>query len=139
MSSTSTNLTFADIQDVLDAILAKSTYAQNNPPISQHPPRPHLVFWRQTGNYAQDYDRFTTGPVPSVGLPIMNTAAGQELSSNFLVILTDPNGVEGIEQMPAGGPFITDAGYSTTVGGKNMTGQEIIDTIQSWLTNGFPQ
>jgi|SRR5882724_1284056 len=141
MTKTSTKFTYADIQNILDAVLANSTYAQQNPPISQNPPQPHLVFWRQTGNYANDYNLFTTGPVPNVGLPIMNTAPGQELQSNFYVILTNPNGLQqqGIPQMPDGGPYITDAGYSITVGGNNMSGQQIINALQSWLTNGFPQ
>lgn len=90
-------------------------------------PQPHGVFWRQTGNYDQDCTRFTTGNVPNVGIPIMNATAGQELTSNFYVILTNPNGVQGIPQMPGGhgGPYITDAGYQVTVNGTAMTGQQI--------------
>ena len=133
MAIATPNPTFADIQNMLDAIAA----AGSNP-ISNSP---HAVFWRQTGNYAQDYTAFTTGDVPNVGLPIMNTAAGQELTSNFFVILTDPNGLQsqGIEQMPGGGPYITDSGYTVTVNGNQMTGQQIIAAMKSWLTNGFPQ
>ena len=131
MATATPNPTFADIQNMLDAIAA----AGNNP-ISNSP---HSTFWRQTGNYAQDYTLFTTGSVPNVGLPIMNTASGQELTSNFFVILTDPNGVQGIEQMPGGGPYITDSGYAVTVNGTKMSGQQIIDAMKFWLTNGFPQ
>jgi hypothetical protein len=133
MANPTPNLTFADIQNMLDAIAA----AGNNP-ISNSP---HATFWRQTGVYAQDYTAFTTGSVPNVGLPIMNTASGQELTSNFFVILTNPNGLQsqGIEQMPGGGPYITDSGYTAIVNGNKMTGQEIIAAMTSWLTNGFPQ
>ena len=94
-------VTFADVQDILDAILGHSTWAQGqSPPLN---PQPHLTFWRQTGDYDQDYTLFTTGDVPNVGSPIMNTTKDQEKTSNFYVILTNPNGLqdEGIPQMPA--------------------------------------
>jgi hypothetical protein len=132
---------FSDIQNMLDAILAKSTWAQGmQPPLN---PQPHGTFWRQTGSYDQDYTLFTTGNVPNVGIPIMNTTAGQELQSNFYVILTNTNGLEneGIPQMPggAGGPFITDPGYQVEVNGTAMTGQQIQQAISDWLTGGFPK
>jgi hypothetical protein len=134
-------ITFADVQDMLDAILAKSTWAQGQmPPLD---PPPHGAFWRQTGNYDQDYTAFTTGDVPNIGIPIMNTTPGQELQSNFFVILTNTSGLpnEGIPQMPGGpgGPFITDSGYQVNVKGKTMTGQQIQDALAGWLTGGFPK
>ena len=132
---------FSDVQNILDAVLAKSTWAQGlTPPLN---PQPHGAFWRQTGDYGQDYTLFTTGNVPNVGIPIMNTAAGQELQSNFYVILTNPNGLEseGIPQMPAGqgGPYITDKGYQVEVNGTKMTGQQIQQALSDWLTGGFPK
>lgn len=131
MATTTSNPTFADIQNMLDAIAAKGTNSINN--------SPHGSFWR-SGDNAKDYTLFTTGDVPNVGLPIMNTTPGQELTSNFFVILTDPNGLEsqGIEQMPGGGPYITDSKYTVTVNGNTMTGQQIIDAMKYWLTNGYP-
>ncbi len=130
---------FSDVQNMLDAILANSTWAQGQPPPLQ--PTPHGAFWRQTGNYDQDYTLFTTGAVPNVGIPIMNTAAGQELTSNFYVILTDPNGLagQGIEQMPAGGPYITAPGYQVMVNGRKMSGQDIQQALAGWLTGGHPK
>lgn len=130
---------FSDVQNMLDAILANSTWAQGQPPPLQPPP--HGAFWRQTGNYDQDYTLFTTGAVPNVGIPIMNTAAGQELTSNFYVILTDPNGLagQGIEQMPAGGPYITAPGYQVMVNGRKMSGQDIQQALAGWLTGGHPK
>jgi hypothetical protein len=134
-------ITFADVQDMLDAVLAKSTWAQGEmPPLN---PQPHGAFWRQTGNYDQDYTAFTTGDVPNIGIPIMNTTPGQELQSNFFVILTNPNGLpnDGIPQMPGGpgGPFITDSGYQVDVKGTTMTGQQIQNALAGWLTGGFPK
>lgn len=132
---------FSDVQNMLDAILAKSKWAQGK--TTPLRPQPHLVFWRQTGDYDKDYKLFTTGDVPNVGIPIMNTTAGQELTSNFYVILTNKNGLEdqGIEQMPAGdsGPYITDPGYQVNVNGTMMTGQQIQEALAQWLMNGFPK
>jgi len=132
---------FSDVQNMLDAVLAKSAWASGQtPPLN---PPTHGAFWRQTGNYDQDYTLFTTGNVPNVGLPIMNTTAGQELQSNFYVILINPNGLvnAGIQQMPGGpgGPYITDAGYQVVVNGTTMTGQQIQQALSDWLTGGFPK
>src|SRR5262249_30075917 len=122
-------------------ILAKSKWAQGQ--TSPLGPSPHSAFWRQTGNYDKDYDLFTTGDVPNVGIPIMNKAPGQELTSNFYVILTDSNGLAavGIGQMPGGpgGPYITDPGYQASVNGVMLTGQQIKDALAQWLTGGFPK
>lgn len=132
---------YSDVQKMLDAVLANSTWAQGKtPPLA---PQPHLVFWRQTGDYDQDHTLFTTGDVPNVGIPIMNTTPGKELTSNFYMILTNPAGLpdQGISQMPGGpgGPFITDSGYQVTVGGTMMSGQQIQDALAQWLTHGFPK
>jgi hypothetical protein len=124
---------------MLDAILGKSHFGQENPSAQ---PAPHRSFWRQTNQYEEDYHRFTTGAVPGVDIPIMNTAAGEELTSNFYVVLTNPDGLadEGIDQMPAGGPFITEPGYEVTLAdGREMTGLEIQESLARWLTTGFPK
>jgi hypothetical protein len=132
---------FSDVQKILDAILAKSQWAQGVPP-PLNPPT-HGAFWRQTGNYDNDYTAFTTGNVPNIGVPIMNRTAGQELTSNFLKVLVYPNGLpdQGIAQMPGGpgGPYITDANYQVTVNGNPMTGAQIVFAFVSWLSNGFPK
>jgi hypothetical protein len=85
---------------------------------------------------------FTTGNVPGVGIPIMNITPGQELNSNFFVVLTNPNGLSSprsIPQMPLGGPYITDQGYQVAVNGATMTGSDISDTLAFWLTHSFPR
>jgi len=137
------NPKFSDIQLLLDAVLVHSNYGSTaaHMPISAHPPRPHGIFWRQTGDYEHDYAAFTTGKVPNVGIPIMNTAVGQELKSNFYLVLTDPNGLvnEGIDQMPENGPFITDVGYLVQIDGRDITGVQIMSSLKIWLTNGFPK
>lgn len=132
---------YSDVQNMLDAVLAKSKWAQGQtPPLD---PQPHSVFWRQTGNYDKDYTLFTTGDVPNVGIPIMNRAKGKELTSNFYVILTNSKGLpdQGIPQMPGGpgGPYITDSGYQVKVKGTMMTGKQIQEALAQWLTNGFPK
>src|SRR5580704_7376322 len=95
---------FYDIQLILDAIANRSGNIQGSP---------HRVFWRQTGNYDSDYISFTTGNVPNVGLPIIDSSNPK--NSNFFVILTSPDGLQGIPQMPESGPFITDLGYRATL------------------------
>ena len=98
-------------------------------PIAQSP---HGVWWNIS------YQDFTTGQVPNVGIPIMDTH--NPLQSAFYVILTDKNGFQGIPQMPEGGPFITDAGYTTKLAdGTEITGTEIAANMKSWLENRFPE
>jgi hypothetical protein len=115
-----------------DQILRRSGHPRRGPkqerlgsePATPLDPQPHGAFWRRTGDYDLDYTEFTSGNVPKVGLPIVKKAPGEELQSIFYVILTDPNGLpnEGMPQMPAGGPYITDAGYQVDVNGVTMTG-----------------
>jgi hypothetical protein len=128
-----TTITYADIQSYLDAIMAK-----DNNPIGGSP---HQVWWHNPNTAAGGplaYADFTTGMVPGIGVPIMDTA--NPASSAFYVILTDPNGYQGMPQMPFGGPYITDADYTATLGsGKTITGQDIQANMLSWLTNGFPE
>jgi hypothetical protein len=114
---------YTDVQDYLDAIAAKASH-----PIDASP---HGAFWRV------DYRTFTTGQVPAVGVPIMDRA--NPLQSAFFVILTDPNGFQGYPQMPDGGPYVTDTGYSAVLAsGRAITGQQIIADLRDWLTHGFP-
>jgi hypothetical protein len=126
--------TFADIQDILDAIAAADT----SNPLSQAPHNTNSgsPFWRETGDANSDYKTFTLGTVPGFGDPIMDPQ--DPLQSLFYQMLmgTGP-GAGG--QMPLGGPYITDAGYSVSVAGNTMSGQDIQTTLQTWLNNGFPQ
>jgi len=119
-----TQIRYADITGYLTAIMKN-----DNVPIDQSP---HGEWWLIS------YQEFTTGQVPNVGIPIMDTT--NPLQSAFYVILTDPNGFQGIPQMPEQGPFITDPGYTATLAdGTKITGAQIAANIKSWLENGFPQ
>jgi len=114
---------FKDVQAYLDAIAAKNGGIAASP---------HGAFWQTV------YTTFTTGQVPNVGVPIMDTA--HPLQSPFFVILTDPNGFQGIPQMPAGGPFITDRGYQVALAdGTMISGKDIIANLTDWLSHGYPQ
>jgi hypothetical protein len=123
---------FADIQNILDAIAAADT----SNPISNAPHNEDNgnTFWRATGNAAADYKEFTTGTVPNFGDPIMDQQ--NPMNSLFYTMLmgTGPG-----SQMPLGGPYITDSGYSVVVNGNTMSGQDIQTTLQTWLKGGFPQ
>ncbi len=124
--------TFADIQNILDAIAAADT---SNPlPDAPHNTNSGSPFWRETGDYDSDYTTFTTGTVPNFGDPIMD--GSDPMSSLFYLMLmgTGPG-----PQMPLGGPYITDSGYSVTVDGNAMSGEDIQTTLQTWLKNGFPK
>lgn len=121
----STILKFSDIQNYLDAILAKTGVGN---------PTPHGVFWRKTGNYNDDYKYFTTSAVPKVNVPILDQQT--PLNSNFYQALVNDNFAYG--QMPAGGPYITDPGYTVTIGSVTLTGGQIKNNIAEWLTNNFP-
>jgi len=120
----STQIRYADITGYLTAIMKN-----DNASIDQSP---HGEWWLIS------YTQFTTGQVPNVGIPIMDT--NNPLQSAFYVILTDPNGFQGIPQMPEQGPFITDASYTATLAdGTKITGAQIAANMKSWLENGFPQ
>jgi hypothetical protein len=120
-----TSIRFSDIKNYLSAIAAKATN-----PIDDSP---HGAFWVD-----MDYATFTTGSVPNVGIQIMDTQ--NPLQSPILLVLTADNAVPGIPQMPEGGPYVTDAGYTVTLpNGTTITGQQILDNMREWLSNGFPQ
>jgi hypothetical protein len=130
-----TDITFSDIKIYLDAILNKTGLVGN----------PHQSFWNIP------YIDFVTGNIPHVKcngnpIPIINrtidpvTGKPDPLKSPFYLILIDPNGFCEKPQMPAGGPFITEANYQITLpDGNVLTGQQIQDNIKSWLSNGFPE
>ena len=131
MASTTTPK-FADIQNMLDAIAANDT--QNPLSNAPHNTDSGAPFWRQTGDPNSDYKAFTTGGVPNFGDPIMDTSSPLQSLFYQMLMGTGPG-----SQMPLGGPYITDTGYTANVNGNTMTGQEIIAAIQAWLNNGFPQ
>ena len=128
-----TTIVYADIQNYLNAI-AKQPPANN--PISGSP---HGAWWLNPDGSPLKYTDFLSGQIPNVGsVNIMDS--GTPLQSAFYVILTNTNGCQGFPQMPGGGPFITDAGYTVTLSdGTKITGATIQANMESWLTNKFPE
>ncbi len=115
---------YADITGYLTAIMKN-----DNAPIDASP---HGQWWLIS------YHDFTTGPVPNVGIQVMDTT--NPLQSAFFVILTDPNGFNGIPQMPVQGPFITDPDYLAILAdGTKISGAQIAANMKSWLENGYPE
>jgi hypothetical protein len=120
-------MTYAKVQAYLDAIANKANLSVDD--------APHGAFWRVS------YQQFVAGIVPGVqckgaDIPLINT--GTPLDTAFRVILAGDFCNKG--QMPDGGPFVTDNGYSITLGdGTQVTGQQILDDIDSWLRNGYPE
>jgi hypothetical protein len=126
-----TTIRYADILNYLTAIANKA----NNPIDGS----PHGTWWS-----GLSYNDFKTGQVTNLGIPIMDSS--NPLQSNFYVILTNPNGCQGFNQMPGGGPtppagpFITDANYTVTLpDNTTISGAQIAANMQSWLSNGFPE
>jgi hypothetical protein len=60
-------------------------------------------------------------------------------NSPLYVILTNATGFCGKPQMPAGGPYITDAGYTLTLSDNSVvTGAQVAQDIHDWLSAGAP-
>jgi hypothetical protein len=122
-----TTIRYADILNYLTAIANKA-----NQPIGE---APHLAWWQNLS-----YNDFKTGQIPNVdSVNIMDSS--NPLQSAFYVILTNTDGYQGYNQMPDGGPYITDTNppYSVTIDGKTISGAQIAANIESWLSNGFPE
>ena len=131
-----TTITFAKVQDYLDALLSTANGNIGN--------SPHDAFWR-----TMTYVEFTTGNVPFTGChgqpikiidPTDNgiTDPNLQLKSPFYLVLLPPSFCSK-NQMPSGGAFATDPGYTATLpDGTVITGQKILDNIREWLVNGFP-
>ena len=125
-----TTITYANILSYLDAIASKA-----NNPVSD---APHGVWWS-----GLSYQDFLSANV--LGQNVIDTTT--PLQSAFYVILTNPNGSQGISQMPGAesppppaGPFITDANYTATLAdGTTISGAQIQANIESWLANGYPE
>ena len=129
-----TTMTFARVKMYLDAI------ADNPADSGDINASPHGRFWNVP------YAQFISSTVPGGSrvhcnnnpIPIIDQANPSQ--TPFFLILTDPAGFCGISQMPAGGPFITDAGYQVTLSdGTNVTGAQIQTDLLDWLSNGFPE
>jgi hypothetical protein len=119
---------FPTVQVYLNAVADKAANAIDD--------SPHVRFWNIP------YDQFINGIVPGVkckGNPVPIIDKTDPLNSPFFVILTNANGWCRKRQMPGGGPFITDPGYSVTLAeGTSVTGQKIQDDLADWLAHGFP-
>jgi hypothetical protein len=121
-----TTIHYADILNYLTAIANKA-----NNPIGDSP---HGAWWS-----GLSYNDFLTGQIPNVdSVNIMDS--NTPLQSAFYLILTNTDGFQGFNQMPDGGPYITDAGYTSTLpDNTTISGQQIQANIESWLNNNFPE
>ncbi len=125
-------ITFARLQEYLDLIVKQEggniLFA------------PHRRFWA-------DHQTLTTQPIPAPkcqGQPILpikyldpeRTKVDADNSPMFL-ILTELKGFCQREQMPPGGPFITDTDYSLTLSdGTVVPGAQVKQDIHDWLAAG---
>jgi hypothetical protein len=112
---------------------------------------PHGYWWHVNQDINQAplaYNDFVTGTVFGVTgssgnpIPIIGTDSKQTdpLQSEFYILLSTPNGSGGFPQMPKGGPFITDAGFSVTLSDNaTVTGAQIMTNLEEWLGHGYPE
>jgi len=128
---------YADIIAYLDAIANNA----NNDVGSA----PHGYWWHVNQDINQAplaYNDFVTGTVFGIGVPIIGTDSKQSnpLQSAFYLVLSTKGGAGGFPQMPRGGPYITDAGFSVQLAnGDTITGAQIMTNMNAWLGNGYPQ
>jgi len=124
---------YADITNYLDAIANNANGDVGS--------APHQYWWHVNADINQPplpYDDFVSGEVFGIGVPIIDKS--NPLSSVFYVLLTTPAGAEGYPQMPKGGPFITDSGFSVQLpDGTTVTGSEIQANMAEWLGSGYPE
>jgi hypothetical protein len=130
--------TFADVKAILNAIADNANNDVDGGGC------PHKRFWNV------DYATFTTGEVPNIRIhgvtyhvPIVNSAT--PLQSAFYKVLlaplpvTDGNNSATVNQMPDGGPLITEATYSVRVNGVDKTGAQIQSDLEAWLSGGMSE
>lgn len=99
---------------------------------------PHKAFWLGT------YEQFVAGTVPHVtyrgSQPIPLVWKEAPLLSPLFMILVEPTGWGGKNQMPDGGPFITQDDLSITLDdGAIVTGKQVRDDLETWFRSGFPK
>src|ERR1043166_8771792 len=102
---------------------------------------PHKTWWRQGHIPSGDplsYEDFVSGTVYGVNVPIIDQT--DPTKSKFYVLLTTSGGADGYNQMPWRGPYITDQGYEVQLSnGDVITGSQIMENIEGWLSGGYPQ
>jgi hypothetical protein len=131
---------YADIIMYLDAIADNANGTVGS--------APHGYWWhvnpQDETSAPLAYNDFITGTVYGVTdsngnpIPIINQA--NPLQSEFYLLLTTTGGRDGFPQMPKGGPFITASNFSVTLSnGVTISGAQIMQNLQGWLGNGYPQ
>jgi hypothetical protein len=120
-------ITFVKVQEYFNKIAEKAHLDPAN--------SGHGVFWNTT------YQNFVAGQIPnkrcnSQPIPIIDPL--HKAQSAFYQILQ--GGWCSMPQMPKTGPFITDEGYSITLGdGSSITGKEILKDLKDWLEADAPE
>jgi hypothetical protein len=123
-------INFARVKEYLDQI---GQQANNDPANSGHG-----VFWNV------NYTAFMTGVVPSkqcLGHPVPIIDPVNKVNSAFYQILKGTwCSMPQMPQMPRGGPFVTDPGYSVTLtDGTVVSGDQLLKDIEEWLAAGAPE
>jgi hypothetical protein len=127
-------ISFARLQEYLDRIVEKEG--------GNIGAAPHKRFW-------SSHQSLTEQPLPRPKcqgqdiFPVKYIDAARTKvdpdNSPLYVILTNPQGFCNREQMPPGGPFITDTNYSLRLAdGTVVTGGQVKQDIFDWMAAGAP-
>jgi hypothetical protein len=136
-------ITYSDVTLYLDAIADNANGLMSE--------SPHQYWWHQNpaaeSSPYLSYKEFVTGTVNGVRdnqgnpIPIIGTDSKQTnpLQSTFYILLTTSGGNGTFPQMPKGGPFVTDPGFSVELNnGVTVSGEQIMANLKEWLGNGYP-
>jgi hypothetical protein len=125
-------ISFARLQEYLDRVVAKSGGDIGS--------SPHKRFWTS-------YEALTQQPLPKPKcngediFVVKYVDAAKTIvdpdGSPLYLILTQPSGFCDRDQMPPGGPFIVDQGYSIALSdGTVVSGTQVAKDIHEWLSAG---
>lgn len=128
---------FTTVQDYLSGLASLGVISSS----------PHKAFWKSkiVGGVPVPvtYADFIDGVVPHVnyrGSPIPILWKVAPLLSPLFLILVEPTGYAGKDQMIPGGPHLTDPGVLIPLpDGTQVSGTQVIQDLETWLKNGFPE
>jgi hypothetical protein len=124
---------FARLQEYLDLIVTKAGDDVTN--------APHGRFWSSYQSLTGTLPILKCQGQDIYPVKFLDAAKTQVDADNspLFVILTNGNGFCGREQMPPGGPFVNDPGYSLTLSDRTVVqGTQVVQDIHDWLAVGAP-
>jgi hypothetical protein len=124
-------VSYETIQKYLDAIDNNATLSASG--------APHGKFWKDSRGNNLTLTAFKSLAIPNVncnGSPVTAFNPANPDQSPLYLILIGPWCNK--PQMPKTGPFITDPGYTVTIDGAPVTGDQIKAAFLTWIKQEFP-